>query len=65
MTPFFLLMNIGARNKVANLPAPQPRGDGRAPLDPGPPVFQRPGAYVYPALALLLLFLIIISNLSS
>jgi hypothetical protein len=67
LTPFFLLMNISARGKVASLPAPQPRMDGRGqrPLDPGTPVFQRPGAYVYPALAFFLLFLIIIGNLSS
>lgn len=67
ITPFFLLMNISARGKVADLPAPQPRMDGRGqrPLDPGPPVFHRPGAYVYPALATVLLFLIIIGNLSS
>jgi hypothetical protein len=67
ITPFFLLMNVSARGKVANLPAPQPRMDGRGqrPLDPGPPVLQRPGAYVYPALAVVLLFLVIIGNLSS
>ena len=67
ITPFFLLMNISARGKVASLPAPQPRMDGRGqrPLDPGAPVFQRPGAYVYPALITFLLFLIIIGNLSS
>jgi hypothetical protein len=67
VAPFFLLMNISARGKVANLPAPQPRMDGRGqrPLDPGPPVFHRPGAYVYPVLITLLLFLIIIGNLSS
>ncbi|GAB2851478.1 hypothetical protein GCM10027176_63080 [Actinoallomurus bryophytorum] len=66
-TPIFLLMNIVARGKVANLPAPQPRADGRgqAPLDPGPPVFQRPGAYVYPALFGLLVIAIIVSNLSA
>jgi hypothetical protein len=67
LTPIFLLMNIVARGKVANLPAPQPRTDGRgqAPLDPGPPVFQRPGAYVYPALFGLLVIAVIVSNLSA
>lgn len=67
LTPVFLLMNISARGKVAGLPAPQPRPDGRGqrPLDPGPPVFQRPAAYIYPALATILLFLIIVGNLSS
>jgi hypothetical protein len=65
LTPIFLLMNLSSRSNVAKLPAPQPSGDGRAPLDPGPPVFQRPGAYVYPALALLLVILIIVGNLSS
>lgn len=66
LTPFFLLMNISARGKVAGLPAPQPRMDGgQRPLDPGPPVFQRPVAYIYPALATLLLILIIVGNLSS
>jgi hypothetical protein len=67
LTPIFLLMNIVARGKVAGLPAPQPRMDGRgqAPLDPGPPVFQRPGAYVYPALVGLLVIAIVISNLSA
>lgn len=66
LTPFFLLMNIVARGKVADLPAPQPRPDGRghAPLDPGPPLFHRPGAYVYPALVGFLLFAIIIANLT-
>jgi hypothetical protein len=64
LTPIFLLMNISARGKVADLPAPQPSGDGRAPLDPGPPVFQRPGAYVYPALVGLFFILVVIGNLS-
>jgi hypothetical protein len=64
MTPIFLLMNVSARGKIANLPAPQPRGDGRAPLDPGRPVFQRPVAYVYPVLGATLLLLIIVGNLS-
>jgi hypothetical protein len=65
LTPIFLLMNLSARRKVADLPAPQPRGDGRTPLDPGPPVFHRPGAYVYPALVGVLFLLIVIGNLSS
>jgi hypothetical protein len=67
LTPIFLLMNIVARGKVANLPAPQPRPDGRgqAPLDPGPPVLQRPAAYVFPALFSLLVIAVIISNLSA
>jgi hypothetical protein len=66
-TPIFMLLNINARGKVAGLPAPQPRADGRgqAPLDPGPPVFHRPGAYVYPVLAGFLLLAIIVSNLAS
>jgi hypothetical protein len=64
LTPIFLLMNLSARGKVANLPAPQPRGDGRAPLDPGPSLFQRPVAYVYPAMGMILLLLIIVGNLS-
>ncbi|MGI5225991.1 hypothetical protein [Actinoallomurus sp. CA-142502] len=64
MTPIFLLMNVSSRSNVANLPAPQPQGDGRAPLDPGPPVFHRPGAYLYPGLVFLLLLLIIVGNLS-
>ena len=67
LTPIFLLMNVAARGKIANLPAPQPRMDGRgqAPLDPGPPVFQRPGAYVYPALFGLLVIAVVVSNLSA
>ena len=67
LTPIFVLMNVSARGKVANLPAPQPRPDGRgqAPLDPGPPVFQRPGAYVFPALFALLVLAVIVSNLSA
>ncbi|WP_433181191.1 hypothetical protein [Actinoallomurus sp. CA-150999] len=64
LTPIFLLMNIIARGKVANLPAPQPLA-GRAPLDPGPPVFQRPTAYVYPVIFALFWMLVIIGNLSS
>ena len=67
LTPIFLLMNIAARGKVVNLPAPQPRMDGRgqAPLDPGPPVFERPGAYVFPALVGLLMIAVIVSSLSA
>ena len=67
LTPIFLLMNISSRGKVANLPAPQPRADGQsqAPLDPGPPVFQRPGAYVYPVLATFLFLAVVISNLTA
>jgi hypothetical protein len=64
LTPIFLLMNLSARGKVANLPAPHRRGDGRAPLDPGPSLFQRPAAYVYPAMGMVLLLLIIVGNLS-
>jgi hypothetical protein len=66
LTPIFVLMNVSARGKVADLPAPQPRpdGHGQAPLDPGPPVLNRPGAYVYPFLALALLVAIIASNLA-
>jgi hypothetical protein len=65
LTPIFLLMNISSRGKVAGLPAPQPHPGGHAPLDPGPPVFQRPGAYVYPVLASFLVLAIIISNLTA
>jgi hypothetical protein len=66
LTPIFLLMNIAARGKVADLPAPQPQGGHRAqvPLDPGPPVLQRPGAYVYPVLVFLFFALIVIGNLN-
>lgn len=66
LTPVFVLMNLNARGKVADLPAPQPRSDGRghAPLDPGAPLLSRPGAYVYPFLALCLLVAIIASNLA-
>lgn len=65
LTPIFLLMNISSRGKVAALPAPQPRPDGQAPLDPGPPVFHRPTAYIYPVLAGLFILAIIISNLAN
>ena len=66
LTPIFVLMNLSARGKVADLPAPQPRPDGRghAPLDPGAPLPSRPGAYVYPFLVLCLLVAIIASNLA-
>jgi hypothetical protein len=66
LTPIFVLMNLSAQGKVADLPAPQPRPDGRghAPLDPGPPLLNRPGAYVYPVLALCLVVAIIASNLA-
>jgi hypothetical protein len=64
LTPFFLLMNLSARGKVAGLPAPQRGMDGRAPLDPGPPLLHRPAAYVYPALVGFLLFAVILANLS-
>jgi hypothetical protein len=67
LTPFFVLMNVSARGKVAALPAPQPRADGqgRRPLDPGPSVMQRPASYIYPTLVAGLILLIIIGNLSS
>ncbi len=67
IAPIFLLMNLVARGKVADLPAPQPyqAGQAPAPLDPGPPVFARPGAYVYPALGFLLFVFVVIGNLSS
>lgn len=66
LTPIFVLMNVVARGKVADLPAPQPRQDGRghAPLDPGKPVLQRTGAFLYPLLALALLVAIVASNLA-
>jgi hypothetical protein len=67
LTPIFVLMNVSARGKIANLPAPQPRADGRgqAPLDPGPPVLQRPATYVFPALFALLVIAVVVSNLSA
>jgi hypothetical protein len=66
LTPFLLLFNVVARGKVANLPAPQPTvAGGPAPLDPGPPVFQRPTAYIYPVIFVLFWMLVIIGNLSS
>jgi hypothetical protein len=67
LTPIFVLMNVSARGKVADLPAPQPRADGRghAPMDPGTPLLSRPGAYVYPFLALCLIVAIVASNLAS
>lgn len=66
LTPVFVLMNLSARGKVADLPAPRPRpdGQGHAPLDPGAPLTSRPGAYVYPFLVLCLLVAIIASNLA-
>jgi hypothetical protein len=44
ITPITVLINLARRNKVASLPAPQPTeyNFGRQPLDPGPPVLQRP-----------------------
>ncbi|MEV5710064.1 hypothetical protein [Actinoallomurus sp. NPDC052274] len=66
LTPFFLLFNLIARGKVANLPAPQPASaNAPAPLDPGPSVFERPAAYVYPVLFVLFWMLVIIGNLAS
>ncbi len=67
LTPVFVLMNLHARGKVAGLPAPRPRPDGRGrrPLDPGRPVHERPGAYVYPLLAALLVVAIVAANLAS
>ncbi|MFL6055357.1 MAG: hypothetical protein ACJ72W_21000 [Actinoallomurus sp.] len=65
LTPFFLLFNVIARGKVANLSAPQPTvSGGPMPLDPGPPVFQRPTAYIYPVIFVLFWMLVIIGNLS-
>lgn len=40
-------MNVSGRGKVAGLPAPQRTGPGPAPLDPGPPVFNRPASLIY------------------
>lgn len=66
LTPIFVLLNITARGKVAALSAPRPRPDGRghAPLDPGPPLFHRPGAYAYPVLAGFFLIAIVVANLA-
>jgi hypothetical protein len=66
LTPIFLLLNIAARGKVAGLPAPQRymAAQAQAPLDPGPPLFHRPGTYVYPGIVLVLLVAIIVSNLA-
>lgn len=66
LAPFFLLMNVSGRGKVAGLPAPQRPAvaQGPAPLDPGKPVFQRPGPYVYPAVMFVVLMLLIIGNLA-
>lgn len=58
LTPIFVLTNVVARGKVAELPAPQSRqdGQGHAPLDPGPPVLHRAGAFLYPILVLAVFF---------
>ncbi len=66
LSPFFLLMNLAARGKVTALPAPQraPGMQGPAPLDPGKPVFLRPGPYLYPAVAFVVLLVVIVGNLS-
>jgi hypothetical protein len=63
LTPFCLLFNVIGRAKVASLPAPQRFGTGPAPLDPGPPVFQRPTAYAYPAILVLFWLIVIAANL--
>jgi hypothetical protein len=65
IAPIFVLMNVLARGKVADLPAPQRYPGAPAPLDPGPPVLQRPGAYVYPAIVGIFFIFVIIGNLSS
>jgi hypothetical protein len=65
LTPIFVLMNIIARGKVADLSAPQPYPGAPAPLDPGAPLLQRPGAYVYPAIVGIFFIFVIIGNLNS
>ncbi len=66
LAPIFLILNFAARGKVAGLPAPQryQAGQAPAPLDPGPPVFQRPAAYVYPMIMSVLVVIVVVANLT-
>ncbi|WP_051367318.1 hypothetical protein [Hamadaea tsunoensis] len=42
IAPVTILINLFRRSTVANLPAAQPMPGGRAPADPGKPLYQRP-----------------------
>lgn len=56
ITPFVLLYNLIPRSRFHKLPAPQP--GFRPPMDPGKPIYQRPGVIglLVPLVPILLLF---------
>jgi hypothetical protein len=63
--PFFMLWNLTQRAKIIKLGPPQrhPHAtNAPPPLDPGRPVFRRPGAYITPAIVLVVLIAILLQT---
>ncbi len=62
ITPFVLLYNLIPRSRFHKLPAPQP--GFRPPMDPGKPIYQRPGAVglLVPLIPILLLFVSVLAD---
>ncbi|MFI5914885.1 hypothetical protein [Dactylosporangium sp. NPDC051541] len=61
ITPITVLINVVKRDKVANLPAPQPSpyGASKQPMDPGKPLLSRPMAIIGLCIPLALFLLIV------
>jgi hypothetical protein len=67
ITPITVLMNVVRRDKVANLPAPQPSpaGGSRQPMDPGPPLLSRPMAIIGLAIPFVLVLVLVVLVVAS
>jgi hypothetical protein len=67
ITPVTVLMNLVRRGKVAGLGAPQPNpyGQSRPPMNPGPPLLQRPMTWAGMLIPLGLIALLILAASTS
>ncbi|MBO0854229.1 MAG: hypothetical protein J2P18_10720 [Nocardia sp.] len=68
VNPIMMLANLGPRGRILELGAPIP-GSPRPPMDPGKPLYQRPGflapLIIFALPVLVLILLIIIGMISS
>lgn len=63
INPITMLINLGPRSRILALPAPIP-GSPRRPMDPGKPLYQRPGFLGFFAIVLALFLFVLVSVLA-